>query len=51
MRLLPTRAGRPDNEHLRRLEFKTSTRKMGVRFTEKIRDTWRRRWLKIHRDD
>ena len=27
-------------------EFKTSTQRMGLRFSEKIRDTFRNKWLK-----
>jgi hypothetical protein len=31
---------------LQRAEFKTSTQRLGVRFSEKIRDVFRFRWLK-----
>ena len=32
-------------EDLKRAEFKTSTQRMGVRFTEKIRHVFRFKWL------
>jgi len=31
---------------LKRAEFKTSTQRLGIRFTEKLRDVLRFRWLK-----
>jgi hypothetical protein len=31
---------------LRKMEFSASTQKMGVRFTDKIRDIFRHRWVK-----
>jgi len=31
---------------LRRAEFKTSTQRLGIRFTERIRDIFRFRWLR-----
>jgi len=34
-------------DDLKRADFKTSTQHMGVRFSEKIRDVFRFRWLKI----
>jgi len=35
------------NTHaLRQMDFKTSTQHLGVRFTEKIRQVFRFRWLK-----
>ena len=33
-------------EDLKRAEFGTSTQKIGVRFTERIRDVFRFEWLK-----
>ncbi len=36
---------KPTAEDFKRIEFKTSTQRMGVRFTEKIRDVFRFRWL------
>jgi len=32
---------------LKRADFKTSTQHLGVRFSEKIRDVFRFRWLKV----
>jgi len=29
-------------------DFQSNTQKIGVRFTEKIRDRFRGRWIKIH---
>jgi hypothetical protein len=39
---------RPKVTHadLRKAEFPTSTQRMGVRFTDKLRDSFRHRWLK-----
>jgi hypothetical protein len=37
---------KPTAEDLSRMEFKTSTQRLGVRFTEKIRDVFRFRWIK-----
>ena len=31
---------------LQRAEFKTSTQRLGIRFTERIRDVFRFKWLK-----
>jgi hypothetical protein len=33
-------------EDMRALEFKTSTRRIGLTFTDKIRDLFRHKWLK-----
>jgi hypothetical protein len=38
---------KPAAEDLKRADFKTSTQHLGVRFTEKIRDVFRFRWLKL----
>ncbi|MFC1794078.1 hypothetical protein ACFL3Q_10890 [Planctomycetota bacterium] len=38
---------KPVSDDLRRADFKTSTQHLGVRFSEKIRDVFRFRWLKI----
>ena len=40
---------RPNRKLLRRMDYSTSTQRMGIRFSEHIRDIWRRRWLKLHR--
>jgi hypothetical protein len=37
---------KPAADALRQMEFKTSTQHLGVRFTEKIRQVFRFRWLK-----
>jgi hypothetical protein len=37
---------KPSVDDLRQTEFKTSTQRLGIRFTEKIRDVFRFRWLK-----
>jgi len=36
---------KPSADDFKRAEFKTSTQRLGVRFTEKIRDIFRFRWL------
>jgi hypothetical protein len=33
-------------DDLKRMEFKTSTKRMGISFNEKIRNAFRKRWLK-----
>jgi len=42
-------------EHLeqaiRRLDFPTSTQRMGVRLTDRLRDLLRLRWLRPHRPE
>ena len=37
---------RPTVDDLQRAEFKTSTQHLGIRFTERIRDVFRFRWLR-----
>ena len=39
---------KPTREDFRRMEFKTSTQRIGVSFTEKIRQVFRFRWVKKH---
>jgi hypothetical protein len=34
------------DEDLRRHDYPVSTQRMGIRFTERIRDTFRFRWLR-----
>ncbi len=41
-----TKAAKPSMEDLKRAEFGTSTQRIGVRFTERIRDVFRFKWLK-----
>ncbi|MHC4742218.1 MAG: hypothetical protein ACYS8Z_09915 [Planctomycetota bacterium] len=36
------------SEDLSKAEFKTSTQKMGVRFSERIRNAFRFKWLRRH---
>jgi hypothetical protein len=47
---LPAMFGRtpakPDSDALRQIDFKTSTQRLGVRFTEKVRDVFRFKWLR-----
>jgi len=38
---------KPVVEDLKRADFKASTQHLGIRFSEKIRDVFRFRWLKI----
>ena len=33
-------------QDMQKLEFKTNTRRIGIRFTDKIRDIFRHKWLK-----
>ena len=37
---------KPTTEDLKRTEFSTSTQRLGVRFTERIRDVFRFKWIK-----
>ncbi len=37
---------KPSVNDLRQAEFKTSTQRMGIRFTKKIRDVFRFKWLR-----
>jgi len=46
MSLFGKSPSRPMVEDLKRAEFKTSTQRLGIRFTEKIRDVFRFRWLR-----
>ena len=47
IRLSP-RARRPlSPRELCRRDWRTDTAGMGLRFTERLRDRWRRRWLRI----
>jgi predicted dienelactone hydrolase len=36
----------PTAADLQRAEFKTSTQRLGIRFTERIRDIFRLKWLR-----
>ncbi len=44
--LLPKSPPKPTPQDLQEKDFKTSTQKLGLRFTEKIRDIFRGRWIK-----
>ena len=37
---------KPTSKDLSRMEFKTSTQRMGVRFRERIRDVFRFKWIR-----
>ncbi len=37
---------KPNTADLQRAEFKTSTQRLGLRFTERIRQVFRLKWLK-----
>jgi hypothetical protein len=43
-----TKTAKPSTYDLKRAEFTTSTQKLGIRFTERIRDVFRFKWLKPH---
>jgi trans-aconitate methyltransferase len=45
-RLLQRRLPKPTAEDLSQHEYSTSTQRIGVRFTDRIRDTFRFRWLR-----
>ncbi len=45
-RLFGRRIPRMTSEDLRRHDYPVSTQRMGVRFTERMRDTFRFRWLR-----
>ena len=45
-RLFRTRLPEVTGEDLRRNEYSTSTQRMGVRFTERIRNAFRLRWIR-----
>jgi len=37
---------KPKPQDVKKIDFETSTQKMGVRFTKKIRNVFRFRWIK-----
>jgi hypothetical protein len=45
-RLFPTRLPEIDGQDLQRNDYSTSTQRMGVRFTERIRNAFRFRWIR-----
>jgi hypothetical protein len=44
--IMPKKKLKPTRQDLQRIEFKTSTKRMGISFTEKIRNNFRSKWLK-----
>lgn len=44
--LFGKRPAKPEAQELRKADFKISTRRLGVRFTEKIRNVFRFKWIK-----
>lgn len=44
----PKRSVTVDRQDMQKLEFKTSAQRMGISFTDKLRDAFRHRWLKKH---
>ena len=38
---------KPAPDDLARMEFKTSTQRLGIRFSERIRNVFRFRWIKV----
>ncbi|MFA5422392.1 MAG: hypothetical protein WC374_00860 [Phycisphaerae bacterium] len=41
-----TRRKKSSNDDLRNIDFKTSTQSLGVRFTDRVRDVFRFRWIR-----
>ena len=37
---------KPSTKELDKMEFKTSTQRLGIRFSEKIRDVFRFKWIR-----
>jgi hypothetical protein len=46
MSLFGKKSGKVTTEDLKRAEFKTGTQRLGIRFSEKIRDVFRFRWIR-----
>lgn len=44
--LFGKKSGKVTTEDLERAEFKTGTQRLGIRFSEKIRDVFRFRWIR-----
>ena len=51
LRWFPFRKPKAETRHVRREVWSHSTQRMGVRFTERIREMFRRRWLKVVRGE
>lgn len=41
-----SRAGKPTTQDLKNADFSTSTQGLGVRFSDRIRDIFRFKWIK-----
>ena len=48
--LFPKSVHKHTTEDLKRAEFKTSTQRLGIRFTERIRNAFRFRWIRENRE-
>ena len=46
---LARRRVKADDETMRRLDFRTGTQRLPLRFGAKLRNAWRARWLRIRR--
>lgn len=46
MSLFGKKSGKVTTEDLGRAEFKTTTQRLGIRFSERIRDVFRFRWIR-----
>ncbi|MBN2180828.1 MAG: hypothetical protein JW715_02850 [Sedimentisphaerales bacterium] len=44
--LFGRKSGKVTTDDLKQTEFKTSSQRLGIRFSEKIRDVFRFRWLR-----
>jgi hypothetical protein len=44
--LFGRKSGKVTTEDLEQAEFKTGTQRLGIRFSEKIRDVFRFRWIR-----
>ena len=44
--LFGKKSGKVTTEDLQKAEFKTGTQRLGIRFSEKIRDVFRFRWIR-----
>jgi len=49
LRIMTAGKARADSQQMRQLDFRTSTRITGFRFTENLRNLWRKKWIKIKR--
>ena len=47
IRLSPRNRRPPSVQELGRHDWRTDTTGLGVRFSERLRDRWRRRWLRV----